>query len=102
MSSNTNNSDAATRRELLEEIGALLGRLRELDLREGDSGTASLPTIRTGSRVEVIVRDKWHGRVGEVIGPHGRTYWNVRLDRVEGETMSHIIHKKGTSLRLLG
>lgn len=93
---------AATRREILASIAELLERLRSLDVADESAATSARSSaIRVGSRVKIIIRGKWHGRVGQIISPHGTQFWNIRLDRLEGEPMSFIIHKKTSSLELL-
>ena len=52
-----------------------------------------------GDRVKVIRADKFFGRKGTIISPHGTNYWNIRLDRLENESMNVIIHKMPGSLK---
>jgi hypothetical protein len=51
-----------------------------------------------GTRVKVIRRDKYYGRVGKVVGQRGRHYVDVRLtDRPSQE----VIYKKRDGLEVL-
>jgi hypothetical protein len=54
--------------------------------------------VQVGDRVEVVIKDKYYGRVGTI---RGVEYWNIELDCLKSENAPKIIWKKEGSLRLI-
>lgn len=110
----TNRSHASKRRSLLQKIKDLVDELAELEIDEADARGARTadprtrskskkdPTFETGDRVQLIRRrDKHFRRYGCIIGPRGEMYWDIVLDRFEGEPSGPAIYRAATSLRLM-
>ena len=66
---------------------------------EPPTGSENLE-CREGARVVVTRRDVYRGRVGVVVSRRGRLYWNVRLDKKNGEA-GQVIYKKASGLRVI-
>jgi hypothetical protein len=103
------------RRGELQDVAEMLDVLaREVRRMMREDDDATLTTIgvtvsdasveelyESGKRVRVIVRDKYFGRVGTLISPRGKQYWNVKLEGRDGE-VDKLIFKKQSSLVLIG
>jgi len=76
-------------------VGPLLLELQEKKLKENKNLKTK---IQVGDRVEVVIKDKYYGRVGTI---RGVEYWNIELDSLDLENASKIIWKKEGSLRLI-
>jgi len=76
-------------------VGPLLLELQEKKLKDNKNLKRK---IQVGDRVEVVIKDKYYGRVGTI---RGVEYWNIELDSLNLENASKIIWKKEGSLRLI-
>jgi hypothetical protein len=92
-----------TRRQSeVEAIADLLERLA-LELRavarDGATGTQAstdekkADELTKGMRVRVTRNDQYRGRVGTLMGRHGRQFWDIRLDALDGG-VAQVIYKK--------
>lgn len=106
------------REELQKQLAAIVAALQRLELLEEavlrqSNGERSqeeenAPTdggncdgrFTEGARVIVTRRDHYYGRQGVIISPHGKLFWNVRLDR-DQNSPAQIIYKMPSGLRLL-
>jgi hypothetical protein len=52
--------------------------------------------VKVGQRVRITIRDKYYGRYGTIVSPHGTQFWDVRLDPHDGG-VTQVIYKKATS-----
>ena len=107
---NNNNNRAEQRRAVLAQMDALLRRLHQLDLEENaerrrvpipPNRTRNGDIVTTGTRIQILIQDQYHGRQGTILGPHGRRFWNIRLDRLPHEDRASTIHKLATSLEVI-
>ena len=92
--------DSAKEEELLAMAIGLeqvaLG-LRELALGRDDGEPPGGPEeVKVGQRVRITIRDKYHGRCGTIVSPHGTHLWDIRLDPLDGG-VTQVIYKKATS-----
>lgn len=98
--------------EGMEAVAAMLEQLA-LEIRAtinernaGENGNARrMPReIRNqwqkGALVRVIIRDKYYGRTGTLMGRRGTQYWDIKLDSHDGEC-SRVIYKKQSSLQII-
>jgi hypothetical protein len=76
-------------------VGPMLMELQEKKLKENKKLKTK---IDVGDRVEVVIKDKYYGRLGTI---RGVEYWNIELDCLKSENAPKIIWKKEGSLRLI-
>jgi len=76
-------------------VGPLLMELQDKKLKENNKLKTK---VQVGDRVEVVIKDKYYGRVGTI---RGAEYWNIELDCLKSENAPKIIWKKEGSLRLI-
>ena len=76
-------------------VGPLLMELQDKKLKENNKLKTK---VQVGDRVEVVIKDKYYGRVGTI---RGVEYWNIELDCLKSENAPKIIWKKEGSLRLI-
>ena len=110
MPPSTRSSRSARQSEVLSEVSRLLVILQQLELEDANDSAPPVPPapprpppaeIQPGAWVRITRRDKYHGRLGIVVSRHGTQFWNIRLQRLEGEVMAIIIHKKDHHLVLI-
>lgn len=63
-----------------------------------DNSDNEPPKFDKGVRVKITRKDAYYNRTGVIVSPHGRLFWNVRLDRMPGESRGPTIQKKETSM----
>jgi hypothetical protein len=94
----------------LEAMAAELRRLKKNDGAKGaktkvpaetPSSSAGATEVQVGHRVRVVRKDQYRGRVGVVLGRHGRMFWDIRLE-ANAQHKECTIYKRGTSLCVLG
>ena len=103
-----------TRKDILDEISALVDELLQLEISEAERRAPKSPThprkahfpVQTepfvpSDKVEVTVRDVYFRRRGMIVGRRGSHYWDLILEKQEGEDRAPRIWKKATSLRLV-
>lgn len=92
---------------LLEQMARDLRRLKKKKKNGATKVPMDVPSagasdgVKAGSRVRVTRRDQYQGRIGVVLGRHGRLFWDVRLEAnaAHGECL---IFKKDSSLCVIG
>ena len=108
MNNNQDDQTLLARLETVEGMLVLLLKevrsLKEIAARPDPSPSAAVAEGRKneiveGDRVKILSSDKYHNRKGEVIGRHGKMFWNVRLDKTPKETMSQIIYRSDGNLQ---
>jgi hypothetical protein len=81
--------------QLTLEVEETVTTLEEEERRKKETMEADFVV---GNKVRVIRRDKYYGRVGEIIGRRGQLFWRVLL--TEG-ARQEIIYKKPSGLEVL-
>jgi hypothetical protein len=67
---------------------------------ETPSSSAEATGVQAGHRVRVVRKDQYRGRVGVVLGRHGRLFWDVRLE-ANAQHKECTIYKREASLCVL-
>ena len=97
-------SQQTERGDILREISRLIDRLAEMEVgaEDDDPDDPELAGgLRIGMRIRVTIKDKYYGRLGTVVGPHGPKFVDLMLDKGRYESKPPVIHKMPTSLEVL-
>ena len=92
------------RGDILREISRLIDKLADMEVgAEDDDPDDPLLAggLRIGMRIRVTIKDKYHGRLGTVVGPHGPLYVDLMLDKARYESKPPVIYKMPSSLQVL-
>ena len=63
--------------EVSRRVAALEAREREDHGRNGKESEGEDKALEVGESVQVVRRDRYYGRVGQVMGRQGNHYWDV-------------------------
>ena len=95
--------------EIHDEIDALVKELVQLEMQQAEKKKpkmstrretgASRPVFEVSDAVEVTARDRYYKRRGMIVGKRGVEFWNVVLEKKEGEAKAPLMYKKAGNLR---